>query len=140
LHNGGKAKLRASIRISDHSPEADFFGVVVVDFSEQDLSSSAAPRVIWQALKCHRDRGLPKVAVTKIEGELAIDNTSQAVLALPRQIGKLTPPDEIIVSNRALVPFGNSAQEWTIQGTTRQSRLLFRLRLKASQCALEPAE
>lgn len=135
--NKFEAKLRASIQISDHSPEADYFGVVVVDFSHADLARPASPKMIWQARKCHRDRGLPKVLVTKIEGEVGEGSAAAKVLAVPRKIGKLVPGDEILVTNRSLTPFANSAREWTVRGTTRESRLVFDLRLKANRCNVE---
>jgi len=135
--NKFEATLRASIQISDHSPEADYFGVVVVDFSHTDIAQPVSPKMIWQARRCHRDRGLPKVTVTKIEGEIGGEGAAAKVFAVPRKIGKLVPGDEIVATNRSLTPFSNSVHEWTIRGTTRESRLVFDLRLKAIRCSVE---
>src|SRR5262249_46584038 len=76
-----KTSLHVAIRISDHAPEADFFGIVGADFNDVKAVSLQPEQFVWQALRCHLNRGLPKVAVTDIRGTIADGETKVQVLA-----------------------------------------------------------
>ena len=62
-----QTNLRVSVRISDHAPDADFFGVVVEDFAEVSPGSQGRKDNL-ASRQMPLDRGLPKVTVTGIEG------------------------------------------------------------------------
>ena len=127
-------KLRMSVRISDHAPDADFFGVVTADFTGSDLLPPGGEKTVWQARKCHQDRGWPKVTVVGIEGEIFDGQMTAKVSAVPRHIGKLMPADEIIVTKRSSTT--SVFNEWAIRAQAKASKVTFDLRLKALQCDL----
>lgn len=137
VDGGLDADLRASIRISDHSPEADFFGTVVVDFSGRDLISPPPARTIWEAARCHRNRGLPKITVTGIEGKISTGSETSQIKAVSRRIGKRMPDDEIIVTSRVLKAGADRMSEIGIRAETKATRLVLDLRLTSLPCTLE---
>ena len=105
--------------------------MVVADFTNADLLPSAPEKTIWQAGKCHRDRGWPKVTVVGIEGAVSEGDARIQISAVPRHIGKLIPGDEIVVTKP--LP-RNLPNEWTLRAQTKVSRLVLDLRLTAVRC------
>lgn len=135
------ADLRANVRISDHSPDADFFGGVVAHFGEVTIGEGTtgepgAEKIIWQASKCHRERGLPKVSVTGIEGIVGDGDNKVQVAAVARHIGKLMPADEIIITKPLARSFSNLLTELAFRAETKVTRLVLDLRLTAIRCGL----
>ena len=130
-----QARLRVSVRISDHAPDADFFGVVAVDFTEADLLQPMPEKTIWQAGNCHLDRGWPKITVTGIEGTVSDGQAKTSIAAIPRHIGKLMPADEIVVAKR--LPRANGIFDGLeIRAETKATRLVLDLQLTAVRCKL----
>ncbi len=131
---GAAADIQIDVRISDHAPNADFYGVVKTKFSNVREGQPAAEQTIWEAAKCHYDRGLPKISVLAIHGEITDGDTSTRVMALPRHIGKLMPDDEIVVSRQ--VPFGlnRDGAELLMRAATKASGLMVMLRLVTKHC------
>ena len=103
---------------------------------DTDLLQPAPEKTIWQAGKCHRNRGWPKVTVIGIEGEMFDGQMNAKVAAVPRHIGKLMPADEIIVAKRSPSTSGSLINEWAIRAQTKASRVIFDLRLTALRCDL----
>lgn len=126
--------LRMSVRISDHAPDADFFGVVTVEFTGSDLPPPGVEKTVWQAGKCHQDRGWPKITVIGIEGTVSDGEAKTSIAGIPRHIGKLIPADEIVVTKR--LPRANSNFDGLeIRAETKATRLVLDLRLTAVRCS-----
>jgi len=127
--------LRISVRISDHAPDSDFFGIVTADFMSSDMRAPEIEKTIWQAGKCHRERGWPKITVTGIEGTVSDGQARTSIAAIPRHIGKLMPADEIVVTKRLPRANGNF-DGFEIRAETKATRLMLDLRLTAVGCKL----
>jgi len=127
--------LRISVRISDHAPGSDFFGIVTVDFTGSDLTPPGIQKTVWQAGKCHQDRGWPKVTVIGIEGTVSDGAAKTSIAAIPRHIGKLIPADEIVVTKQLPRANGNF-DGFEIRAETKATRLMLDLRLRAVGCKL----
>lgn len=127
--------LRVSVRISDHAPDSDFFGTVTVDFSDLDMQHEIA-KTMWQARKCHRDRGWPKITVTGIEGTVSDGQMKTSIAAIPRHIGKLMPADEIVVTKQLPRANGNF-DRFEMRAETKSTRLMLDLQLTAIRCKLQ---
>src|SRR5208282_5611 len=48
-----RADVHVSIRISDHAPDSDFFGVVTANFSDVNPLAAPTEQKIWEDGKCH---------------------------------------------------------------------------------------
>jgi hypothetical protein len=130
------ADLRVSLWLSDHAPEADFFGLVVTNFKELSLGERRSETTIWQASQCHRDRGLPKVKISGIEGSIFEGRDQVQISAKPRHIGKRVPADEIVVTKQPAESFGGSESELLMRFKSKQSQLVLDLRLRSARCEL----
>jgi len=128
------ADLHVVIRISDHAPEADFYGVVVADYTELTVGQSGSEQLIWQAKRCHQNRGLPKVSAIDIRGTIADGDTIKAISAVPRHIGKLVPEDEIVATKQISHALDSSVTELTMRAETKTSRIVLEFRLIALRC------
>lgn len=132
-----QADLRVEVRISDHAPDADFFGVMVGDFALSGTNRSAPEQIIWQDRKCHRDRGLPKVSITGIDGSVTLGEKRQEISAELRRVGKRLSRDEIVVrtvSGEAMAETARSSL--AMRAVTKGSRILVDLKVRALECRL----
>lgn len=129
-------KLWLKVRVSDHSQEADFFGIVAAEFSAADHATPAVEKPVWQAARCHQDRGFPRIKVMGIEGFLLRGAAREDIAALPRRIGKVVPSDEIMVVKRPSQRSGGQPGDIVFQAQTQRSLLVFELRLRSTRCEL----
>jgi hypothetical protein len=139
-HDGDGPVLTLKVRISDHAPDSDFFGVIQTQF--KGAAFGAAPKAIWADNGCHHDRGLPKITVIGISGKIPARKTDAQgpidVSAVPRHIGKLVPEDEIVVQR--IVPeagqnLGSSGSPGlSLEAQTKMSRLKADLQLIVTRC------
>ncbi|AMN43766.1 hypothetical protein RHPLAN_53500 [Rhodoplanes sp. Z2-YC6860] len=133
---GATADIQTDVRISDHAPGVDFYGVITTRFSDVRWGQQTAEQTIWEATKCHFDRGLPKVSVLGFRGDITHGDTSTRVMATPRQIGKLVPDDEILTTRRVPAGLNRDGAELLIQAVTKTSELALSLRLVVKYCDL----
>ena len=131
-----QTRLWLKIRVSDHALEADFFGVVAGEFTDADLGPPAVEKTIWQAARCHSNRGFPKMTVIGIEGAVSKGQERQSIAALPRRIGKMMPADEIMLNKPVRPVPAGLANEIAVRAETKLSGVAFELRLKAVGCEL----
>ena len=134
------AKLTVTMRISAHSQETNFFGLVPADVSEFDLAKGSKDQVVWRDGKCHHERGIPKISVTKVEGQTTSGQQKHAISARWRIIGLFLPRDEITTSRR----IGETSSDdigsyFTMRTETKHTRLLLDLKLYTLHCDLTVA-
>ena len=133
------AKLAVTLRISAHSREANFFGLVPATVPEFDLVKGSKDKLVWRDGKCHHERGFPKITVTNIDGAVTSGQQKHPIGARWRVIGLFLPRDEVMTSKR----MGNSTDEIgpyvAIRTETKQSRLLVDLKLYILPCDLTVA-
>ncbi len=132
-----KAELSATIQISDHAPDADFFGVEVADFSLVAPGDTEPAQLVWADRKCHHDRGLPKVTIVKITGTITADGSSSAISAAPRRLGRRLSDDEITVRKEFSYFQKGTTDVLAIRATTKASGLVMDIDLTATPCRLE---
>jgi hypothetical protein len=130
------ADIQTDVRISDHALGVDFYGVITTRFSDVRRGQQTAEQTIWEATKCHFDRGLPKVSVLGFRGAITHGDTSTRVTAIPRRIGKLVPDDEILTTRRVPAGLNRDGAELLIQAVTKTSELALSLRLVVKYCDL----
>jgi hypothetical protein len=131
-----RGDLRAIIRLSDHAPDADFFGTVVATFSDVDPREAPPEQKIWEDSRCHRERGWPKMTVLGIDGVMTQDEAKDLISAVPRHIGLHVPDDEILVSRLSFDTHGKGVGDFVIRAQTKQTRLHVDFRLSALPCTL----
>ena len=134
---GGERRLALtlSVRISDHAVESEFYGQVPVTFSDFTAKQPPAERVVWENDRCHQKRGLPKMAVTEIKGEIKNgEEPSNAISARARHIGLLLPSDEVMAGTR--LPDGRDqiGPFMAIRTQTSRSHLIVDLKLYILGC------
>ncbi len=130
------AEVRVTFQISDHAPDADFFGVEVGDFQLTQASLSAPQQLIWADRSCHHDRGFPKVSIPKIEGSLTIDGSRTTVAAAPRKIGKHLEADEITVRRLFAYVRQGATNVFAMRATTKGTHLMVDFEIVTAPCAL----
>src|SRR5262249_27578646 len=121
-HGPMQADLHATIQISDHAPGLNFFGLAIALFAYRDPGAPQAEQTVWEARRCHRDRGLPKISVLRIDGIVADGDVKTTIAAAARHIGKLMPADEITVSKPLFRAPGSPPGDIAIQARTKISR------------------
>jgi hypothetical protein len=134
------AKVIVTMRISAHSQETSFFGLVPAYVSEFDLAKGSKDQIVWRDGKCHRERGIPKISVTKVEGQATSGQQKHAISARWRIIGMFLPRDEVTTSRRmGETSTDNIGSYFTMRTETKQSRLLVDLKLYTLHCDLTVA-
>ena len=111
------AKLGVKLRISAHSQEANFFGIVPAAVSEFDLGKGSPDQEVWRDGKCHHERGFPKISVTAVDGSIKNGRRQIPVDARWRQLGLFVPQDEV-----------QHQREWTMAPTMSVTILQLALR------------
>jgi hypothetical protein len=129
-----RADLRVFVSISDHAIESRFYGTVQAQFLDVDPSAGAGEVLLWEDARCHRERGIPKISVVRIEGAIRRGERSIPLTALGRQLGRRVPLDEIIERKGPSDDDGRTLA--TIDATTKASGIAVRIRLKGEPCVL----
>lgn len=130
------AKFVVSVRISAHSQETNFFGTVPATVAEFDLAKGSKDQPIWRDGKCHHERGFPKISVTGVEGLVTSGQEKHSIAARWRVLGLFLPRDEVLASKRMNSGADNIGSYIATRTETKQSRLLFDLKLYILQCDL----
>ena len=134
------AKLIVTMRISAHSQETSFFGLVPALVSDFDLAKGSKDQVVWRDGKCHHERGIPKISVTKVEGLATSGEQKHLISARWRIIGLFLPRDEVTTSRRMGETSSDDVGSYiTMRTETKLSRLLLDLKLYTLHCDLTVA-
>jgi hypothetical protein len=126
--------IKIQIRISDHAPNADFFGVVSTEFTDFEAQPHGTPKVAWQDDACHSDRGLPKIAVVGITGRLENGTSATEISSQPRRTGQRVPADEISFTNAPDSLPKQADAAWTYRARTKKTGLIVSVRLVREIC------
>ncbi|MDC7789520.1 hypothetical protein PQJ75_29695 [Rhodoplanes sp. TEM] len=127
-----RARTVLRLRISDHAIDHRFYGVIAAEWPDLDRAAGAPERIVWEDRRCHRERGLPKLAVVDIARHP--EDGAAPTLAQMRQRGQRLPADEI-VERKVVEPLAPPAV-LTIDAETRVSGLRIRLTLYAAACRI----
>jgi hypothetical protein len=130
------ASLDVKLRISAHATGSQFFGVTTESFSDFRLAEGSEEKVFLQETNCHQRRGLPKVTVTAINGVIQTDNGRIDVAALPRQLGRLLPSDEISAGARQSGGADKNGRFIAYTSHTNTSRLAVNVKIYTIDCPL----
>ena len=130
------AKLGVKLRISAHSQEANFFGIVPATVSEFDLGKGSPDQEVWRDGKCHHERGFPKISVTAVDGSIKNGRRQIPVDARWRQLGLFVPQDEVQASKRMDNGTDKVGYYLATRTETKQSRLFVDLKLYILPCDL----
>ncbi len=130
------AKLSVKLRISAHSREANFFGIVPATVSEFDLGKGSADQEVWRDGKCHHERGYPKITVTGVDGSVKSRGQQIPIDARWRQLGLFVPQDEVQISRRMDNGTDKVGFYLATRTETKKSRLFVDLKLYILPCDL----
>ncbi|EJW11552.1 hypothetical protein A33M_3030 [Rhodovulum sp. PH10] len=89
---------------------------------------------MWEDARCHRERGLPKIGLVRLEGTATVGNQTRPVFAAARMPGRRLPADEI-VQRKNLGP-SLPPTVMTIDAETISTGYAVRIRLQARACRL----
>jgi hypothetical protein len=128
------ADLRIFVQISDHAIDSRFYGTAEARFADVDPSIGADEAVVWEDARCHRERGIPKISLVRIDGAIRNGDKTTPLTAVGRQIGLRVPADEII--ERKGAADDNAQTLMIIDATTKASGIAVRIRLTGEPCAL----
>jgi hypothetical protein len=133
------AKFLVSVRISAHSQEANFFGVLPAAIPEFDLAKGSSDKEIWRDGKCHHERGFPKITVTAVDGLVTSGQEQHTVAARWRTLGLILPRDEVLASKKLDNGADKIGSYIATRTETKQSRLFLDLKLYILPCDLTVA-
>lgn len=129
-----RADLRIFVRISDHAIDSRFYGTAEARFSDVDTSTGGGETLVWEDARCHRERGIPKISLVRIEGAIRDGDKATPLTAVGRQIGLRVPADEIV--ERKGLADDDGLTLTVIDASTKSSGIAVRIRLKGERCAL----
>jgi hypothetical protein len=130
------ATMDVFLRISAHSKETNFFGIVKAAVPDFDLAKSSPEREVWRDGTCHHERGFPKITVTGVDGMVAGGQEIHSIAARWRQLGLFLPRDEVLASRRMDGGTDTIGPYIATRTETKQSRLLLDLKLYILPCEL----
>jgi hypothetical protein len=133
------AKFVVGVRISAHSQETNFFGVVPATVSEFDLTKGSKEQPIWRDGKCHHERGFPKITAQGVEGSVTSGQEKRSITARWRVLGLFLPRDEVLASRRMDSGTDNIGPYIATRTETKLSRLYLDLKLYILPCDLTVA-
>ena len=139
LKEDARVTVLVSVRISDHAPDADFFGVVRAVSSEfaADQSQLRVIQKLWADQQCHTNRGMPKVSFVSLFAKIKRPGGQDShFTALPRRIGKLIPEDEIALGHY-WTGRDPARSDMVLTGRTKRSGLQVTLTLRTEYCNIE---
>jgi hypothetical protein len=131
-----RATLDVKLRISAHATGSQFFGVNAESFTDFRLTEGSEEKVFLKETSCHQRRGLPKVTVTAINGVIQTDNGRVDITALPRQLGRLLPRDEISAGARQPGGADKDGRFIAYTSHTNTSRLAVNVKIYIIDCPL----
>lgn len=131
------ATLTVRIRLSAHSQETNFFGIVPVTVSNFDPIKGSPEQEVWKDARCHHERGgFPKMTVITVDGVTADGQKQHPISARFRWIGLGLPDDEVMAS-RGLVLGSDDVGPFVATRTeTKTSHLAVDLKMYSLPCTL----
>ena len=137
LGGGGvTATLTLKTRISDHSQETNFYGDVPTTISNFDPIKGSDVQTVWSDAQCHHERGIPKVTLISVDGNVTSGQKKISIAARYRHIGLRLPEDEVMTSRRLESGTDKVGPFIAMRTETKQSRLLVDMKLYILPCAL----
>jgi len=133
------AKLTVTLRISAHSQESNFFGLVPASVSDFDLAKGSQDQIVWRDGKCHHERGFPKITVVGVNGLVTSGQQKHPIDARWRVIGLFLPRDEVMISKRTGDNTDKIGSYVAMRTETKLTRLLVDLKLYVLPCDLTVA-
>lgn len=130
------ASVTIKVRISDHSRESSFYGEVPLTISSFDPIKGSGIRIVWFDVKCHHERGMPKLTLVSLEGSAAGGQKNVGISAHTRRIGKSLPGDEVLASRRLDAGTDKAGPFIVTRTETKESRLFVDLKLYSLPCDL----
>lgn len=145
-HSGGpqhnsngphSATLTVRVRLSAHSQETNFFGIVPATISSFDPIKGSPEQEVWKDTRCHHARGgFPKMTVITVDGIMTNGQRQLPVSARFRWIGLRLPEDEVMAS-RGLVRGSDDVGPFVATRTeTKTSHLAVDLKMYMMPCTL----
>ena len=128
-----RADLRIFVQISDHAIDSRFYGTAEARFSDVDTSTGGGETLVWEDARCHRERGIPKISLVRIEGAIRDGDKATPLTAVGRQVGLRVPPDEIV--ERKGLADDDGLTLTVIDAITKMSGIAVRVRLQGERCA-----
>ena len=133
------ATLTIKVRISDHSQESNFYGDVPATVSDFDPINGSREQEVWRDTECHHERGLPKITVISVDGQITNGQKKLVIAARYRRFGFLLPRDEVMAAKRLVRGTDDHGSFVATRTETKQSCLLVDLRLYMVPCDLQAA-
>lgn len=130
-----RASLSVQLRISAHADGSRYFGHPSQTFDFK-LSEGSQEKLYWQDSVCHPRRGLPKISVVGIDGQMEQGDKRVEVKARPRKIGTRLPPDEISAGSGLTRTTIGGRPAMTFQAGTSISKLTAQVIIYTIDCAL----
>lgn len=130
------ATLTVKTRISAHSQETNFYGDVAAMVSDFDPFTGSREQEVWKDVKCHHERGFPKISVINVDGSITNGQTKLPIAARFRSIGLQIPGDEVMAGKRISNGTDTVGPFIATRTQTRQSRLFVDLKLYILPCDL----
>jgi hypothetical protein len=131
------AMLTVKIRISDHSPETNFFGDVPATVSDFDPIKESREQKVWEDANCHHERGFPKMTVISVGGSMMDGQRKFTVDAQIRRIGLPLPVDEVMPANRLAFGTDDRGSFVETRTETKRSHVLVDLKMYLLPCDLQ---
>jgi hypothetical protein len=131
------ATLTVRVRLSAHSQETNFFGIVPVTVTNFNPIKGSPEQEVWKDARCHHERGgYPKMTVITVDG-IMIDGQKQLpISARFRWTGLGLPKDEVMAS-RGLVLGSDDVGPFVATRTeTTESHLAVDLKMYTLACTL----
>ena len=133
----GVATLTVKIRITDHSQETKFFGDVPATVSDFDPIKGSREQEVWKDAECHHERGLPKMTIISVDGQMTTGQQKLTIAARRRALGLLLPKDEVMTAKRVISGTDDRGSFIATRTETKQSRLAVDLKLYLLPCDLQ---
>ena len=131
------ASLTVRIRISAHSRETNFFGIVPTTVSNFDPIKGSPAQEVWKDASCHHERGgFPKMTVITIDGVMTHGQKQLPVSARFRWIGLGLPEDEVMATKGLVLGSDDVGPFVATRTETKTSHLAVDLKMYTLPCIL----
>lgn len=131
------ATLTVRVRLSAHSQETNFYGIVPTTVSNFDPIKGSPKQEVWKDARCHHERGgYPKMTVITVDG-IMIDGQKQLpISARFRWIGLGLPKDEVMASRGIVLGSDGVGPFVATRTETKTSHLAVDLKMYMLPCSL----
>jgi len=131
------ATLTVRIRLSAHSQETNFFGIIPVTVSNFDPFKGSPEQEVWKDAACHHERGgFPKMTVITVDGIMIDGQKQHPVAARFRWIGLGLPEDEVMASRGLVLGSDDVGSFISTRTQTKTSHLAVDLKMYTLPCSL----